>query len=564
MLSATHSRTICFAAALAAGSAPAFGCYRGAQADPFSGSGVGEGPGGSETDSGDSGDVDPLPEAEANEVGLSGLRRLSIAEYRATVEDLVGVDPALANELLPIDTLSPFDNDYTLQDASEALIKGADLLAGDIAAEVIASETLRAQITPCEPSGAADIACFRSFIEQFGRRALRRDLTADEVNKYAALAGFGADANDFWIGISSALRAFLQHPEFLYRVEIGDEVPGQPELHRLNNFEIATRLSYFLTGSTPEDWLLDAASDGEFDDTEGIVGIAEELLDSPRARARINRFHALWLGYDRLGDEGVAAQMRTETNALVERVVFEREEPWTAMLTATETFVTPELAAHYGLEVPASEGWVSYGDSGRAGLLSQGAFLTVGSKFGDTSPTQRGLLVRTQLFCQEIPLPSPDLMVDIDEPPPDVDPDACKSERYYMANDPQCSVCHQLTDLIGFGLENYDDSGAFRLTEPGRPDCEITGEGDFVGVGAFNGPAELAALALESGLVEACVSKQLYRFAIGRTELDEHDEALIERLVVDASTDGGLGLRAFISQYVSSDAFRHRRFEVAQ
>jgi hypothetical protein len=194
-------------------------------------------------------------------------------------------------------------------------------------------------------------------------------------------------------------------------------------------------------------------------------------------------------------------------------------------------------------------------------LLSHGTFLSVGAKFGDTSPTQRGKLVRTQLFCQEIPKPPPDLMVDVDEPPGD--PNACKIERYDMWKRDACATCHASMDPIGFGLEQYDATGAFRTAEVDRPECVIDGEGDFVGVGTFNGPAELAALALESGLVEDCVAQQLYRFSIGRTELDDHDKALLDRIVADASGDAGLELFALVSEYVASEAFRHRREEEA-
>ena len=118
-----------------------------------------------------------------------------------------------------------------------------------------------------------------------------------------------------------------------------------------------------------------------------------------------------------------------------------------------------------------------------------------------------------------------------------------------------------MMDPIGFGLEQYDASGAFRSAEADRPECTIPGDGDFVGVGTFNGPAELAALAVESGLVEACVARQLYRFAVGRTELDEHDEAFLARLVADASTEDGMHMLPWITEYVSSEAFRYRREE---
>lgn len=539
------------------------GCYEGANATQgTAGATDSAGESGSSTDS----EGEPtLPDDLADEVAVSGLRRLSIAEYTTTVQDLLGVDAANAGEILPSDVRSPFDNDYTLQVASEPLVAGAELLAGDVAQAVIASPQLRANVVPCEPSGADDEACYREFVTTFGRRALRRTLGEAEIERFVGLRSYGVDAGDFWVGVGAGLRAFLQHPEFIYRVELGEPVADQPGLFRLSPNEVGTRLSYLLIGSTPPDWLLDAADDGDLDDPEGIANAAKKLLETKDARARINRFHALWLGWENLSREGIYGQMHAETNALLERVVFEERQPWTAILTANETFVTPQLAEHYGLPAPdGGKAWVGYGDSGRAGLISHGTFLSVGAKFGDTSPTQRGKLVRTQLFCQEIPDPPPDLMVDVDEPPMAADPDACKKQRYFMWKEAACKSCHASMDPIGFGLENYDATGAFRTTDIDRPDCEIDGEGDFVGVGTFNGPAELAALALESGFVEDCVAKQLYRFAIGRTELDDHDEALLERIVADATTDDGLELFALVSEYVQSEAFRHRREEAAE
>ena len=188
-----------------------------------------------------------ISEEAAQEVAVSGMRRLSVAEYRQTVTDLCGIEPAAAAEVLPSDTLSPFDNDYTLQTPSEPLIKGAELLAGDVAEAVIASPELRAKLVGCEPTSAGDAKCFASFVTELGRRALRRPLTSAEVQRFGGLLAFAEEAGDFWIAVGGALRAFLQHPEFLYRVEIGTPVAGMPGVYRLGAFEIAARLSYFLS-----------------------------------------------------------------------------------------------------------------------------------------------------------------------------------------------------------------------------------------------------------------------------------------------------------------------------
>ncbi|HWB82414.1 MAG TPA: DUF1592 domain-containing protein [Nannocystaceae bacterium] len=536
------------------------GCYTGLSTAQ-SGDDASEGAASASDGSGsDTGSDLPVPDDVAEEIGISGLRRLSIAEYTQTVIDLLGMTPEQVQELLPADTLTPFDNDYTTQTASEALVKGLELLAGDIADAVVADATLRSALVPCTPTGPDDAACYREFLTSFGRRALRRTLSDEELDRFAVLQSYGVDEGDFWAGIAAALRMFLQHPELVYRVELGTPVPDAPDLFRLNGWEVGARLSYFLVGSTPPDWLLDAAEAGELDTSEGIASAAVMLLDDPRARARVVRFHSLWLAYANLSETGVYADMHTETAALVERIVFDDRRPWVDMLTSNETWLTPELAEHYGLPVPAEPSWVAYPDDGRAGLLSHGTFLSVGAKFGDTSPTQRGKLVRTKLFCQEIPKPPPDLMVDVCAPPP-ADPDACKIDRYFMSHEDACKGCHEQMDPIGFGLENYDASGVFRTTDLDRPECVIAGDGDFVGLGTFNGPAQLAALAVESDGLEPCVAQQLYRFAVGRTELDVHDGTLVQRVADESSVDGQLDMLAFITGYVGAEAFRYRREE---
>lgn len=505
------------------------------------------------------------PEETQAEIAVSGLRRLSIAEYRQTIADLLGMDPAGASELLPGDTLAPFDNDYTLQTPSESLIKGAEMLANDVSQTVMSDAALRVSVVGCEPTAATDDACFRTFVEQFGKRALRRPLSETEIDRVAGLATLGTEAEDFWVGARAALSAFLQHPEFLYRVEIGEPVEGEAGIYRLNEFELAARLSYFLLGSTTPDWLIDSAEHGELATKEGVTAAVGELLADERARARFNRFHAMWLSYEQLSRDGIFGQMHAETNALIEKIVFEEGRPWIDILTSESTYLTPELAEHYGMSPPDGDaGWVTYDDPDRKGLLSHGTFLSAVPKFGDTSPTQRGLLVRARLFCQPIGPPPANLNVNVDQPPESADPDACKHERYNMSQQDSCKGCHQLMDPIGFGLENYDTTGRYRDYEPGRPECAIDGDGEFVGVGTFSGPGELADRAIESGLVESCVAEQLYRFAVGRTALDESDRALLERVTAEASGAEGLRLDTLIQQYVTSESFRFRREETMQ
>lgn len=505
----------------------------------------------------------PTPEV-ANEVGVTGARRLTSVEYRTTVADLVGVDATDASLTLPTDERTPFDNDFTKQTASQALIDGAELLAGEIADEVTADPGLRGDIVPCEPSGPSDEACFRAFVTTFGRRALRRTIADAEVDDFVShFMQHAIDEGDFWVAVNSGLRAFLQHPEFLYRVEIGAPVPGMDGLFRLNDFEIATRLSYLLWGSTPPDWLLDSAEAGELSTGDKLREAAATMLADERALSRIARFHSMWLSYESMSNSPeLNAAMSEETEQLLKRYLLDEKRPWTDLLLADETFLTPELAAHYGLPAPANgePGWVPYGDSGRRGILSHGTFLSAVAKFGDTSPTQRGLLIRTRLFCQVINKPPPDLMVNTDMPP-GTDPNACKVDRYTMSKTDGCKGCHRLMDPVGFGLENYGADGKYRTTEPDKPECAIDGKGTLEGIGDFSGPAELGDLMLEQGGVDECVATMVYRYAMGRWEMDEHDAALVTRLVTDAQDGGALRFDSLLNELVGSESFRLRREE---
>ena len=513
---------------------------------------------------GPSSDVDvPAPEV-ANEVGVSGARRLTSVEYQSTVRDLVGVDATTASLTLPTDERTPFDNDFTKQTASQALIDGADILAGEVADEVTADPSLRADIVPCDPRGPTDEACFRAFVTSFGRRALRRTITDDEVDEYVDhFMPHAAEENDFWVAVNSGLRAFLQHPEMLYRIEIGTPIPSLPGVYRLNDFEVATRLSYLLWGSTPPDWLLDSAEAGALSTDDEVREAAATMLGDDRALSRIARFHSMWLSYENMSNSPeLNAAMSEETEQLLKRYLLDEKRPWTDLLLADETFLTPELAEHYGLPAPPNgqPGWVPYGDSGRRGILSHGTFLSAVAKFGDTSPTQRGLLIRTRLFCQVINKPPPELKVNTDMPPGS-DPTACKTERYTMSTTDGCKSCHRLMDPVGFGLEGYGSDGRFRTTEPGKPECTIDGKGTLEGIGDFTGPAELGDLMLEQGGVDECVATMVYRFAMGRWETDEHDAALMTRLVADAQDGEALRFDSLLNELVGSEAFRLRREE---
>jgi len=493
-------------------------------------------------------------------VPKSGMRRLTVDEYNNTLRDLMGDESASSALLLPTDVINPFDNDSSTQKASPALIEAAEALARDASDRLMNDPARRDNVVGCTPTGPDDSDCFKQFITAFGRKAIRRTLKPEEIDKFMTAQQLAIAEGDFYAGVDVVVRAFLQHPEFLYRVEIGKAVSGRPGVFRLTGNELATRLSYLIWGSTPDAWLLDQAESGKLETAEQVRAAAQKALDDPRAKTRIKRFHALWLGYETLPfDPSLAKAMRAESDALVERVVFEEHRAWTDLFRSDETFVSDTLASHYGIPLPGSSTpvWTSYGTSGRKGILSHGSFLANGAKFGDTSPTLRGLAIRTRLLCQKIP--PPPTGVKTDNPVTGDGTSNCKKDRYKQHAQGGCASCHSLMDPVGFGLENYDQLGRYRTHDVDAPECSIDGTGDLAGIGTFQGPAGLEDLLLAGSELNRCVVTQLYRFAMGRKDIDDTDDQLIEALTSKASTE--FRFDDVLLDFVSHDAFRVRRDE---
>lgn len=544
----THARRLLIALMLVGP-----GCNRGG------GSGDGDGDtdaGTADDTAGTTGDVPAAPELGG--VGMIGMRRLSADEYDNTLFDLLGDDTRPGGALLPEDVADPYDNQIANQLASRTLIEALEQLATEATARLMAEPARRDQVVGCQPAGVVDEACLSSFAASFGRRALRRPLADDEVERFVALGvQYATEENDFYAGVAVMLRAFLQDPEFVYRVEIGTPT-DEPGVSRLSDFEVATRLSYLLWGTTPDDALLDRAESGALAIPEDVRAAALEMLDDPRALARIDRFHSMWLGYYRLPHAPeLTDAMRIETRMLLDKTIMQDRADWRSLFSATGTFVNDFLAQHYGLPSPGSDAyaWTEYGDSGRRGLLSHGSFLSVAGKFGDTSPTQRGKLIRKRLFCQEIPPPPP--TVNVDEPPPTVE-SPCKIDRYNMTEIDGCAQCHALLDPVGFGLENYDQQGRFRTTDNDLPQCEIAGQGEIDG-NAFSGPAGLSDLLMEQGLLDSCIVSQIYVFAMGH-EVAVDDERYVEDLV-GAFSENEYRFDELILSLVGDEAFLYRREE---
>jgi hypothetical protein len=539
------------------------GCYTGLDGSRGEG-GLGDGSGAD--DGGDDGGSDQL--CGDPQVGPNNLRRLTAAQYDNTVRDLLGITthPSEQFSFAPDERVGPFTSNGTAP-VVDLQVEQYMAAAEGIAAQVVGD---LAGLLPCEPTVVGEQACAEEFLADLGMRAYRRPLDAAEQARLMGVYEEGRAHEDFANGIRLAIQAVLQSPFFLYHVESGDAAAADGELVALDGYAMASRLSYFLWNTMPDDALFAAAAAGQLENDDGLSAQLDRMLDDPRAAEAIASFHLQWLGADEIAhlekDPGVypefsaqlASAMLDETSRFTSWVLREGDATLDTLLTAEFTFTEdPALLALYGATLP--EGHtpgdpVPLPEGQRAGLLTHASLLASHAHANQTSPIHRGVVVRENLFCHMLPPPPPD----VDDVPPDPDPNATTRERFDQhTSDPSCAGCHNLIDPIGFGLENYDGIGAFRTMEGDLP---VDASGELMGTdvdGSFDGAVELAGRLVESPMVRQCVARQWFRFALGRNEAAE-DSCTMDRLY-DVFESSGNDVRALLRELVLSDAFRHGR-----
>lgn len=491
-----------------------------------------------------------------------GLRRLSQAELDAALCDLLS-ECSPRTGVLPNDARTPFDNDELTQNASDPFVTGLSLVARELTDDLLADEERLRAIVGCDFD---ESDCPAKFAARVGRRFVGRALTAAEVGELASLVNVGQYAKQHGLevsteastpgaGYTTALMAMIQHPEFLYFIPTPH--PESGEILQLNSSQLAKQLAYFITGRPPGTWLLDRVDAGALKTDKQIREVAVRLLSTDAAQKRVARFFAMWLTYESLDvSPQLIDAMHAESEALIRRIIFEQRRPWIDIFRSEETYVSDLLAKNYGLPSPGPEPkWVRYANPDRRGLFSHASFLGAASEFeGDTSPVRRGILIREQLLCQDIPPPPP--TVEADVPPASADM-PCKVDRLAAHRQGTCAGCHSLMDPIGHGLEQFDIFGKFRETEPGKAECKLDGEGEITEFGKFSGPRGLAELLINEAAFKECAVTNIYRFAMGHRELDRGERDLVARISAELPMD--FLFDDLILKLVTSDAFRNRR-----
>lgn len=492
--------------------------------------------------------------------GSLGLRTLVGWHYRNAIRDLLGPEAATAVSPPEDVALNGFEAIGTGQ-LTVTVDRATAYQTSAYAAADAMLAARRDEIVGCAGASPTDEACFTSFVTEWGARAWRRPLAADEIAAWVALATeAGTATGDFDEGIRFVIAGFLQAPSFLYQVGVG--VPDGARA-RIEGYEMATRLSFFLTGTTPDDDLLAAAAAGELDDEGGVRAHALRLLETPGAREAVERFFDEILGWRGLADmrrdatlfpefdAELASAMREESRAFVEEVAWNGD--FRDFFTADFTFVDSRLAELYGLPDPGAGFARATLDptSRRGGILGQASFLAVSSRAARTSPTTRGRLVRLRFLCESVPPPPPGVVTDLPEPMPGAPAQTTRERLLQHRIDPTCASCHTKMDDLGLGLEIFDAIGAYRETENDLP---IDATSTFDDRGTFNGARELGQLLADDPRTSACLVQNLFRVATGRIEVAGEEPALSgvrDRFVEDHSFEN------LLLALVASDAFRY-------
>jgi hypothetical protein len=507
-------------------------------------------------------------DATASEtVERPAMRRLTKTQYDNTVRDLLGISNHPAADFTEDEIIAGFAAN------SQLPVQGLQLDQYDEAAEDLAAQVVAAHLSDivgCAP--ATDTGCLDSFIQSFGKRAFRRPVSPDELSRYHAAFLAEMATSDFPTAVGLVVRAMLQSPYFLYRVELGERgaIPGSDGAVPLSAYEVASRLSYFLWNTMPDAALFAAADAGQLGTQTEVEAMARRMLQDPKARDTISWFHDQWLGLQGLsvvykdGDvfptftADLRDAMSAEADDFVNDVVLGSDGRLETLLSASYSFLRGPLYADYGLPAPADPtvtSRVELPPSQRAGVLTLSGLLSMLAHEDQTSIVFRGLLVREQLLCQ--PLPSPP--ADVNTALPMVDPHLTWRQQFEQHRaDPVCAACHNQMDPIGDTFEEFDPIGRFRTVDSNSHPIDATGQ--LTGTGKIDGPVanavDLAHKLSTADLVRRCVADQWFRYAFGHQE-GASNMATIQR-ALDAFGASDYRITEMMVALTTSRAFRFR------
>ena len=428
----------------------------------------------------------------------------------------------------------------------------------------------REKVFVCRPpaGGKDDDPCARMILTNLAHRAFRRPVADTDVQPLMAFYKQGKQDAGFDMGIEKALRAMLVSPDFVFRIERDPAGKAPGTVYRIGDVELASRLSYFLWSSMPDQTLQDLAEKGKLKDPAVLAQQVRRMLDDPRSQSLVDNFISQWLTLRNIAlakpdpdafpefDESLRQAFNTETELFTQNIIRE-DRPVTELLDANYTFLNERLAQHYGINNIYGSQFrkVTLTDPNRGGLLGQGSILTVTSYPNRTSVVQRGKWILENLLGSPPPPPPPDI--------PDLKPTSHdghqltirEAMQQHRAN-PVCASCHVRMDPLGFAMENYDGVGKWRTKEAGT---EIDPSGKMPDGSSFRGPAELKKSLLASHRDEylTTLTSKLLTYALGRG-LEYYDMPAVRSITRQAAKDD-YRVSALVTAIVQSTPFQMRR-----
>ncbi len=516
-------------------------------------------------------DIDPMmDESDPNGMNLesprvfvkAGPHRVAAAfvqRFESPVDDLIApIEHTLADTTI--------GTDYgvkTLPHLREFRINGPHNVTG------VSDTVSRRRIFTCRPTSAeGEQPCAHEIISELAAKAYRRPLDEMDIEGLMSFYATGASEGDFESGIRTALQAILASPHFVFRLEEAPAAGDAGGIHRLNDLPLASRLSFFLWASVPDEELVKLAAEGRLHDPAVLSGQVERMLRDPRSDALATRFASQWLRLQDLDkidpdylfyplyDETLASALREETELFFENLVRE-DRSVLEVLTADYTFANERLARHYGIPNVTGSQFrrVKLEDESRRGVLGQGSVLTLTSVADRTSPVNRGKWVLEVLLGSPPPPPPPNV--------PDLEAARDSASKALSVREamelhrsnPACTSCHQVIDPLGLALENFDATGAWRIKDNGVP---VDASGELYDGTPLDGPVGLRQVLLKyQDVFVTSFTESLMTYALGR-RVEYYDMPTVRRITA-AARENEFRISSFIQGIVGSPAFQMTR-----
>lgn len=498
------------------------------------------------------------------------IRLLTRHEYRNTIQDLFKLSISLTTNFPQESRIHGFTNNADTAFVTARHLDVYYAAAAKVAEQVTNAQNFNSSIVENGLGCGSNAECVSRFVDVFGTKIFRRPLTAEEKANYMAFFQDGiTDFNHtdhFRQSIRQGLMALLMSPHFLYRSEMGVQ---QGDVYQLTQWEIATLLAYTFTGSTPDDLLLDAARNNQLGSKADWKREAERLLATERGRAQMAHFAAEWWDADSemVGSKdealypgygpNIVQSMVGELKNFFVHVAFDSSGAFEELFLADYTLVNDELSRYYGLGGQAGSGYQMVTTEQRGGVLTLGAIMASNSSTQETSPVKRGIFVREQLLCDELP-PIPR---NINIAAPDLDPTKPVRERFTAHSENEvCWNCHQFIDDIGYSLEHFDASGRFREDENGlaiRTDGLVSAIDSSDDTRMIADRHDLARILADADSTKACMARQYYRYVTGYSETQADSCALnnLNKLF----SDSGFDIQSLLVGITQLESFAVRR-----